>query len=292
LLGEILPREEVISFEDFSYSYPTKPNVLVDIDFKVYKGEVLGIIGPNGAGKSTLCKSVNGLVPHFYGGTIRGRVIVAGMDTLKHTTAELSIKVGLVFQEPVDQLSGLALTVEEEVGFGLSMLGFPRDLIRERVAEAVEKVGLRGLEKRSPFELSGGQQQRLALATVLAMKPEVVVLDEPTSLLDPIGKYELFSAMRELILNGSTIVVAEHEIEELAYLTDRILLLCEGRVLSFGDTRSVLSEVSKLKEVGVDPPSVTELTYLLERELGVKLDPYPIKLPEAVKLYGEVLARK
>jgi len=140
--------------------------------------------------------------------------------------------------------------------------------------------------------LSGGQQQRLALATVLAMKPEVVVLDEPTSLLDPIGKYELFSAMRELILDGSTIVVAEHEIEELAYLTDRILLLCEGRVLSFGDTRSVLSEVSKLKEVGVDPPSITELTYLLERELGVKLDPYPIKLPEAVKLYGEVLARK
>jgi len=108
LLGEILPREEVISFENFSYSYPTKPNVLVDIDFKVYKGEVLGIIGPNGAGKSTLCKSVNGLVPHFYGGTIRGRVIVAGMDTLKHTTAELSMKVGLVFQEPVDQLLPLS----------------------------------------------------------------------------------------------------------------------------------------------------------------------------------------
>ncbi|MEM3521960.1 MAG: ATP-binding cassette domain-containing protein, partial [Candidatus Bathyarchaeia archaeon] len=282
-----LTKKPMISFQNFSYSYPTKPDALVDINFEVYKGEVLGIIGPNGAGKSTLCKSLNGLVPHFYGGTVKGSVIVAGMNTLEHTVAELSTKVGLVFQEPENQLSGLALTVEEEVGFGLSMLGFPRELIRERVAEALKKVGLKGLEKRSPFELSGGQQQRLAIATVLAMKPEIMVLDEPVALLDPIGKYEVFSTIKELIVEGSTIVIAEHEIEELAYLTDYIVLLDEGRVVSINDSRSVLSQVSKLKEIGIDPPSVTELAYMLEQNLGIKFTQYPIKLPEALKLYSE-----
>ncbi|MEM2927576.1 MAG: ATP-binding cassette domain-containing protein [Nitrososphaerota archaeon] len=287
-----MSKEKIISFQNFSYSYPTKRNVLIDINLEVYKGEVLGIIGPNGAGKSTLCKSLNGLVPHFYGGTIKGSVIVAGMDTLEHTVAELSTKVGLVFQEPENQLSGLALTVEEEVGFGLSMLGFPRDLIKERVKEAIEKVGLKGLEKRSPFELSGGQQQRLAIATVLAMKPEIMVLDEPTALLDPIGRYEVFSVLRELITEGSTIIIVEHEIEELAYLSDRILFLKEGKVISLDDAKNVLSEISKLKEAGIDSPSITELTYLLEKEIGIKFDWYPIKLSEAVELYSEVLKVK
>ena len=262
------------------------------VSFHIDEGEIVAIIGPNGAGKSTLCKSLNGLVPHFYGGTVKGSIIVAGMNTLEHTVAELSTKVGLVFQEPENQLSGLALTVEEEVGFGLSMLGFPKELIRERVAEALEKVGLKGLEKRSPFELSGGQQQRLAIATVLAMKPEVMVLDEPVALLDPIGKYEVFSTIKELIAEGSTIVIAEHEIEELAYLTDYIILLNEGRIISFNDSRSVLSQVSKLKEVGIDPPSITELAYMLEQNLGIKFNQYPIKLPEALKLYSEVLMGK
>jgi len=287
-----LSKEVVISFQNFSYSYPTKPNALVDINFEVHKGEVIGIIGPNGAGKSTFCKSLNGLVPHFYGGTVKGSVIVAGMNTLEHTVAELSTKVGLVFQEPENQLSGLALTVEEEVGFGLLMLGFPRELIKERVKEALEKVGLKGLEKRSPFELSGGQQQRLAIATVLAMKPEIMVLDEPVALLDPIGKYEVFSVIKELIKEGSTIVIAEHEIEELAYLTDYIVLLNEGKIISLNDSRNVLSQVSKLKEIGVDPPSITELAYMLEQNLGIKFNQYPITLPEALKLYSEVLMNR
>ncbi|KYH39308.1 MAG: cobalt/nickel ABC transporter ATP-binding protein [Candidatus Bathyarchaeota archaeon B23] len=281
--------EAVVSFEEFSYSYPTREDVLVDIDFQVHRGEVLGVIGPNGAGKSTLCRCLNGLIPHFYGGRIRGKVIVAGLDTQEHSTAELSMKVGLLFQDPIEQLSGVALTVEEEVGFGLSMLGYPKEVIGERVAEAIERVGLKGLEGRSPYELSGGQQQRLALATVLAMRPEVIALDEPTALLDPIGKYEVFGVLRELASEGSTLMVVEHEIEELAYIADRILLLHGGRILSIDESKRVLSEVSRLKEIGVDPPSVTELTYLLEREVGVALGEYPTTLPEAVRLYGEVL---
>ena len=283
-----MSREPIVVYENFSYSYPTTPDALVDIDLKIYRGEVFGVIGPNGAGKSTFCKSLNGLVPHFYGGTVKGRVLVDGMDTLEHTTSELSMKVGLVFQEPETQLSGLALTVEDEVGFGLSMLGFPSEVIRKRTREALEKVGLKGFEKRSPSELSGGEQQRLAIATVLAMQPEIMVLDEPVALLDPIGKSEVLSVVKELAVEGSTIVIAEHEIEELAYFADRILVLNEGKMVSLDDSKKVLSEVEKLKKIGIDPPSVTELAYLLERDLGIKLE-YPITLPEALKIFGELM---
>ena len=283
-----MAKEPIVVYENFSYSYPTTPNALVDIDLKIYRGEVFGVIGPNGAGKSTFCKSLNGLVPHFYGGTVKGRVLVDGMDTLEHTTSELSMKVGLVFQEPETQLSGLALTVEDEVGFGLSMLGFPSEVIRKRARDALEKVGLKGFEKRSPSELSGGEQQRLAIATVLAMEPEIMVLDEPVALLDPIGKSEVLSVVKELAVEGSTIVIAEHEIEELAYFADRILVLNEGRMVSLDDSKKVLSEVEKLKKIGIDPPSVTELAYLLERDLGIKLE-YPITLPEALKIFGELM---
>jgi len=280
--------EYVIEVENLSYSYPRKANVLRNISFKVKKGEVLGIIGPNGAGKSTLCKALNGLVPHFYGGRFSGRVVVAGMNTLEHTVAELATKVGLVFQDPEEQLSGVALTVYEEVAFGLSMLGFPKEEIDVRVKEAIKKVGLEGLEWRAPFELSGGQTQRLAIATVLALEPEVLVLDEPTAQLDPIGKFEVFSVIKKLAEEGSTIVVVEHEIEELATFADNIMLLNEGRVVAYGPARKVLGMVEELKKCGVNPPSVTELTYLLKKEVGVDLE-VPITLEEAIKIYGEAL---
>ncbi len=280
--------EPVIQVERLTYSYPTREYVLYDISFDVYKGEVLGIIGPNGAGKSTLCKALNGLVPHFYGGKYGGKVVVAGMEVLKHTVAELSTKVGLVFQDPEEQMSGLALTVWEEVAFGLMMLGFPKEEIYKRVKEVIEQVGLQGLEDRSPFELSGGQMQRLAIATVLAIRPEVLVLDEPTAQLDPIGKFEVFSVIEKLAQEGSTIVVVEHEIEELATFADNILLLDEGKIKAYGSAKEVLTQVEKLKSLGVDPPSVTELTYYLNRELGTELE-VPITLEEAIKIYAEAL---
>lgn len=281
--------EPVVQVERLTYSYPTrKEYVLYDINFSVNKGEVLGIIGPNGAGKSTLCKALNGLVPHFYGGRYGGRVVVAGMEVLKHTVAEISTRVGLVFQDPEEQMSGLALTVWEEVAFGLMMLGFSKEEISKRVKEAIEYVGLQGLEDRSPFELSGGQMQRLAIATVLAVRPEVLVLDEPTAQLDPIGKFEVFSVIENLAREGSTIVVVEHEIEELATFADNILLLDEGRVKAYGSAKDVLTQVEKLKSLGVDPPSVTELTYYLNRELGTELE-VPITLEEAIKIYAEAL---
>ncbi|MEM4666018.1 MAG: ABC transporter ATP-binding protein [Thermofilum sp.] len=281
--------EPVIRVENLTYAYPTSGDfVLRNVSFEVHRGEVLAVIGPNGAGKSTLLKALNGLVPHFYGGKYGGRVVVAGYEVLKTPISVLSTKVGFVFQDPEDQMSGLALTVWEEVAFGLMMLGFPREEIPKRVEEALSYVGLKGLEARSPFELSGGQMQRLAIATVLALKPEILVLDEPTAQLDPLGKFEVLSVVKRLADEGATIVIAEHEIEEIAYFADKILLLDRGQVVAYGPAREVLASVEELKSRGVDPPSVTELAYLLSRDLGVKV-PAPITLEEGVESFSKLL---
>jgi energy-coupling factor transporter ATP-binding protein EcfA2 len=204
---------------------------------------------------------------------------------MAHSVAELSLKIGLVFQDPSHQLSGVSTRVDEEVAFGMSMMGFPREEMNGRIESAMKAVGLTGLEKRNPFELSGGQQQRLAIATVLAVKPGIIVLDEPTAQLDPVGKNEVLEIMRSLNGEGYTIIVAEHEIEELATFADRLILLEGGRVLAAGTTREVLVRVDELKTVGVDPPSVTELAHLISTQTKLRPDQYPITLDEALKLY-------
>ena len=285
-----MPTDEVaVQVDGLTYSYPGHALVLDDINLRVLKGEMMGIIGPNGAGKSTLCKALNGLVPHFYGGSYGGTVIVAGMNTMKHTVADLSLKVGLVFQEPTNQFSGVSTRVDEEVAFGMSMMGFQREEMPNRIKGSLRQVGLEGLEERSPFELSGGQQQRLAIATVLAVRPEVIVMDEPTAQLDPVGKTEVLETMRALNKEGYTIIVAEHEIEELATFADRIITLNQGRIILEGSTRDVLTRVDELKEIGVDPPSVTELSKLIAEKADLTADQYPITLDEAITLYRDLL---
>ncbi len=285
-----MPTDEVaVQVDGLTYSYPSHAPVLDDINLRVLKGEMMGIIGPNGAGKSTLCKALNGLVPHFYGGSYGGTVIVAGMNTMKHTVADLSLKVGLVFQEPTNQFSGVSTRVDEEVAFGMSMMGFQREEMLNRIKGSLRQVGLEGLEERSPFELSGGQQQRLAIATVLAVRPEVIVMDEPTAQLDPVGKTEVLETMRALNKEGYTIIVAEHEIEELATFADRIITLNQGRIILEGSTRDVLTRVDELKEIGVDPPSVTELSKLIAEKADLTADQYPITLDEAITLYRDLL---
>lgn len=295
-----------IVVDNLNYAYPTRVKkggkasiqkveeketvwTLNHINFEVDKGKVLGIIGPNGAGKTTLALSLNGIVPHFYGGLFGGHVYIDSIDTTESNVSDLSTKVGLVFQNPEDQLSGMTSTLEEEVGFGLMVLGFPREEQMERVEKAIKAVGLRGLEKRNPFELSGGQQQRLAIATVLAIEPEIMVFDEPTAQLDPIGKFEVFGVLHSLAKSGKTIVIIEHEIEELATFSDDIMLLDEGCIKAWGNAKEVLNQVELLKEIGVNPPSVTELTYFVRSDLDLKIDALPITLEEAIKLYRDLV---
>lgn len=288
-MQEMTASSRLVEVRELTYAYPGNTPVLQSISFEVKKAEMLGIIGPNGAGKSTLCKSLNGLVPHFYGGSIAGSVTVADMETMRHSVAELSLKVGLVFQDPTNQFSGVSTRVDEEVAFGMSMMGYSRDEMQPRIEGALRVVGLEGLEERSPYELSGGQQQRLAIATVLAVRPEIIVMDEPTAQLDPVGKTEVLQTMRELNRQGYTIIVAEHEIEALATFADRIIVLDNGQVIEQGDTRDVLTKVKKLKELGVDPPSVTELSYVLSDELAISREKFPIALEEATGLFSQIL---
>jgi energy-coupling factor transporter ATP-binding protein EcfA2 len=282
--------EVSVQVDNLTFGYPGHAYVLHEINLRVLKGEMFGVIGPNGAGKSTLCKALNGLVPQFYGGTYGGDVTVSGMNTMKHTVAELSLKVGLVFQEPSNQFSGVSTRVDEEVAFGMSMMGFQREEMTDRIKDSLRQVGLEGLEDRSPFELSGGQQQRLAIATVLAVRPEVIVMDEPTAQLDPVGKTEVFETMHALNKEGYTIIVAEHEIEELATFADRIIALNEGRIMLEGSTRNVLTQIEQLKKIGVDPPSVTELSHLLAAKAGLSHEKYPITLDEAIMLYRDLVS--
>lgn len=218
---------------------------------------------------------------------MEGDVYVYGINTKEVPVRELAKIINIVFDNPEYQLS--QMTVEEEVALGLENLGLPREEIQRRVKEVLRIVGLEGLEKRSPFELSGGQQQRLAIASVLAMYPKILVLDEPTSHLDPIGKDEVYWVVRRLNRErGMTIVMVDHEVEMLALCADRILVMDEGRIVLEGTPRQVFSQVDKLRELGLRIPQVTELAYAL-RKLRSWEGEYPISIEEAVDLVRKIL---
>ncbi len=221
----------IIDVQGLTYRYPTgRTNALDDVSFTVETGQFFGIVGPNLAGKSTLCYALLGLVPQFFRGRYEGRVVVAGMDAGHTPVHELARRVGIVLQNPFTQLSGARLTVEEEVAFGLENFGVPRDEMRHWVEWAMEQVGITHLREKNPFLLSGGELQRLAIACMLAQRPDVLVLDEPTSQLDPRGTIEVFDCIARLRARGLTVVMVEHKLERLLEHADRLLLLAAGRV--------------------------------------------------------------
>jgi energy-coupling factor transport system ATP-binding protein len=190
----------MIRIEKLTYRYPeTEQTILHEIDLTIPKGQFCGIVGPNEAGKSTLCYALTGFIPHFYHGDLSGQVIVAGKNVSETPLGELAGQIALVFQNPFNQITGSQFSVREEVAFGLENLGLPRELISKRVDWALSLMGLQDLSSRSPLDLSGGQQQRLALASMIAMRPSVLVLDEPTSQLDPAGTGDLFQALRRMV---------------------------------------------------------------------------------------------
>jgi len=210
MAGETLA---VIETRNLTYTYPgaTKPSI-EDVSITIERGEFAILTGPSGCGKTTLCRCFNGLIPHFYGGKLEGDVVVADLKVVEHSIYELARHVGLVFQNPENQL--FALSVEKDVAFGLENVAVPRDEMRKRVDWALQITGIEELSERSPHELSGGQQQRVAIACVLAMQPDVMILDEPTSFLDPAGAQKIFEVIGELNKNiGITIILVEHRLD-------------------------------------------------------------------------------
>jgi energy-coupling factor transporter ATP-binding protein EcfA2 len=273
----------IVNLTHVTYKYPlTNSPALQDINLQVDEGEFVAVIGPNGAGKSTLCYMLAGFIPHFFKGELSGEVEVAGVESGKSNLHEWVLNVGLAFQNPFNQISGAKYTVFEEIAFGLENIGVPRDEMVPRVEEAMKLTGIADLADRSPYSLSGGQQQRVALTSILVMQPKVLVLDEPTSQMDPIGTREVFGVIRRMAERGMTVVLVEHKVEWIANFADRVVALHEGRILLDGKPREVLtSEILPEKGFGV-----SRYTSVARKARGMglwKRDSLPITLEEAVE---------
>ncbi|MFM6895949.1 MAG: ABC transporter ATP-binding protein, partial [Microcystis panniformis] len=260
--------EIIAQLEKVSYIYPESSNlVLKNISLAIHRGEFLGIIGPTGAGKTTLCLTLNGIVPQFYGGRFFGYATVAGLDTLTHPVSTLARYVGAVFEDPETQL--LATSIENEIAFTLENLRLPREEIKARIPKVLAAVRLEGMEKKSPGELSGGQKQRLAIAAALAVQPALLILDEPTSQLDPVGSQEVFATIKELNRHlGVTIVMVSHAAEEMAEYADRLVLLRDGAIEAMGTPAEIYSQVQRLQENALRPPQVATTFALIEQKIG------------------------
>ncbi|MGK7954701.1 MAG: ABC transporter ATP-binding protein [Crocosphaera sp.] len=272
----------IASLDKVSYYYPnSKQPVLRDISLEVYEGEFLGIIGATGAGKTTLCLTLNGIVPQFYGGRFFGYVTVAGLDTLKHPVSHLAGYVGAVFEDPETQL--ISTSVENEIAFALENLCIDREEIMARIPHVLEAVRLEGTEHKHPQELSGGQKQRLAIAAALALQPRLLILDEPTSQLDPIGTMEVFSTVKELNKElGVTIIMVSHAAEEMAEFSDRLILLSEGEVIATGKPHEIYSEIALLERHYLRPPQVAKTFYNLQKR-GLIIPNIPVTLGKGMK---------
>lgn len=271
-----------LEVEHLKYRYPhTKRLALDDISFTAEKGEFIGIIGENGAGKSTLSQAFCGLVPQFYKGAYGGKVTIDGISAAATPTAELCKKVGLIFQNPFNQLSGAKDTVWDEVAFGLENFGVPAEQIHERLDKVLHQLDIWQFRDKNPFDLSGGQMQRVAIASVLAMEPEILLLDEPTSQLDPQGSEEVFHTVELLAKTGITIFMIEQKMEKLASYCDRILLLHEGKQIAFDTPEKIFSR-SDLADLGICPPYAAR--YCKEQNILRPDGTYPVTVDDVQKV--------
>jgi energy-coupling factor transport system ATP-binding protein len=283
-------KEAIASLDTVSYMYPRSAEpVLKDISLDIYKGEFLGLIGPTGAGKTTLCLTLNGIVPQFYQGRFFGQATVAGLDTLDHPINRLARHVGAVFQDPETQL--IATSVENEIAFALENLCLPREEIMARIPRALEAVRLEGTEQKHPHELSGGQKQRLAIAAALAMQPDLLVLDEPTSQLDPVGTEEVFATVRELNKELEiTIVMASHAAEEMAEYADRLALLSFGKLVTTGLPDEIYAQIDLLHKNYLRPPQVAS-TFYFAGHAGAPIGGVPVRLKAGLQALESLPSR-
>lgn len=273
----------IVQLKSVTYKYPISNSpVLQDINLHINEGEFVAVVGSNGAGKSTLCYTIAGFVPHFFKGEMTGTVEVLGLDSQKSPHHEWVLNVGLAFQNPFNQISGAKYSVFEEIAFGLENIGIPRDEMMARVRDAMKLTGISDLADRSPYSLSGGQQQRVALTSILVMQPKVLVLDEPTSQMDPIGTREVFGVIRTMAEQGMTVILVEHKVEWIAEFADRVIALNEGQVLLEGTPSEVLTS-RFLEESGFAVSRYTSVARKA-KEMGLwKHAQLPVTLDEAAE---------
>lgn len=258
----------IIEIKNLSYRYPNsfKP-VLENINLEISRGEFFLIAGRTGSGKSSLCKVIAGLIPNFYKGEFKGEVKVFGESILNQKIAG---RIGMVFQNPEDQI--LTMQVESEIAFGPENLGLARDEIAQRVEEAISQLQIEHLRDRSPYEISSGELQKVAIASILAMKPEVLILDEPTSDLDPKSAMNLFKILKTLHIQGKTIILAEHRLDLALAIVDRVAVLEQGEIIALGSPREVIQNF-ELEKIGIRIPRICKLA----RRLGMEKIPLNVE---------------
>ncbi len=272
-----------IELRNVSYKYPfTRDYALKDINHQFETGKFYGIIGENGGGKTTLCNLMRGLIPHFYKGKLKGDVIVDGVDIREWDYDELSAQIGYVFENPFTQISGIKDTVFEEVAMGLENLGVPKEEIIEKVTRVCRQLKIEDLLQNNPNELSGGQRQRVAFASIISMETDMLIIDEPTSQLDPEGTEDVFEIIKTLKASDKTLILVEHKIDMVAEYCDEVIVMNEGCIAFSGPTHEVLSNTA-IMEHGAMMSQSAIFGHEMARA-GKPLARIPITLNEAVKL--------
>lgn len=273
----------MIELKNVSFKYELQEEKTIkNLDLYGKQGEFVGIIGKNGSGKTTLCNIIRGIIPDFVQGTITGSISIDNKNINDIERGEMAELVGFVFQNPFSQISGIKKTVFEEIAYGLENLGVPREEIRQRVTDVIKLLKIEDLQDKNPNELSGGQSQRVAIASIIVMNPKVLIFDEPTSQLDPLGTEEIFDILKLLKSQNKTIILVEHKIDLIAEYADRVVVMDDGEIIFNGETHEVLSN-DKIEQHNVSMPIVSKLAYKMNEEKPGFFKNIPITLDECKK---------
>ena len=274
--------------ENVNYKYPLEDKqALKNINIEIKKGEFWAVIGKNGSGKTTFCNMLRRFVPDFYKGELTGTITLEDKELKDYSQKELVQKIGFVFQNPFTQISGVKDTVFDEIAYGLENLGLYKKEIISRVEKILKLLEIEKLRDRNPYDLSGGQKQRVALASIIAMDPDILVIDEPTSQLDPKGTEDIFKIINLMANEGKTIILVEHKLELIAEYAQNILVLDEGEIILSGKAEEVLNNKILLeKEIGMTQYSI--LTYELEKARKVEFEEIPITKEKTIELLKEL----
>ena len=274
--------------ENVNYKYPLEEKqALKNINIEIKKGEFWAVIGKNGSGKTTFCNMLRRFVPDFYKGELTGKIMLEDKELKDYSQKELVQKIGFVFQNPFTQISGVKDTVFDEIAYGLENLGLYKEEIISRVEKILKLLEIEKLRDRNPYDLSGGQKQRVALASIIAMDPDILVIDEPTSQLDPKGTEDIFKIINLMANEGKTIILVEHKLELIAEYAQNIIVLDEGEIILSGKAEEVLNNKILLeKEIGMTQYSI--LAYELEKAGKVEFEEIPITKEKTIELLKEL----
>ena len=276
----------LIELQHINYRYPLTSDLTIkDLSLKVEPGEVLGVIGSNGSGKTTVCNIMRGFIPAFYKGELEGKVIFEDKPLDTSNLGRLAQKIGYAFQNPFTQITGVKYTVYDEIGYGLENLSIPREEANEKIEQVIELLNLEKIRNQNPYDLSGGQKQMVALASVIVLDPELIILDEPTSQLDPSSTLAVYNIVKNLKKQGKTIIIVDHKVDLLAQVCDEIAVIQDGQLVVKGETHHVFSD-EKVVAAGGQIPEVSAF-YLKKYPKSKQV---PVTVDEAYEMLKEARA--